>query len=79
MKLDKLFPARYAKGQDLKGKEVSLTIDTVRTERARPRQGAPEESIYVIYFQETEKGVVLSRTLANQIDDAVNGNRETDN
>ncbi len=79
MKLDQMFPKKYASGADLQGKDVSLTITQVRTERMRPHPNAKEEAKYVVYFAEATKGVILSRTLANQIDDAVNGDGDTDN
>lgn len=79
MKLDEMFPRRYASGADLDGKNVTLTIDSVRAERMRPRANAAEETNYVVYFVGAKKGVVLSKTLSNQIDDAVGGQRDTDN
>ncbi len=79
MKLDVMFPRKYATGADLKGKDVTLTISTVRAEKMRYGPGAKEEAKYVVYFVQTEKGVILSRTLSNQIDDAVDGEGETNN
>lgn len=80
MKLNDMFPRRYANGADLNGKAVTLTISSVQTERMRPSPGAPEQRKYVVYFQEAQKGVILSRTLANQIDAATNNSTgDTDN
>ncbi len=79
MKLAEIFPRKYASGKDLGGKDVTLTIATVCTEKMRAYAGGAEETKYVVYFTQAEKGVVLSRTLGNQIDDAVDGQGDTDN
>lgn len=67
MKLRDLYPSRYATGEDLAGKEVSLTIAGVSIEAMRPGPGQPEKQKPVLYFKEAKKGVVMSRTLARQI------------
>lgn len=76
MKISEMYPSKYAKGEDLKGREVTLTISRVSTERMRPSPNKPEEDKFVIYFQETQKGVILSMTLAKQIAQAI-GSEET--
>ena len=78
MKLNEMFPRKYATGQDLAGKSPTLTIAGVSSEKMRPSPQSPEVQKFVIYFQETKKGVVLSRTLAQQIARAV-GSDDTDN
>ncbi|OGO63228.1 MAG: hypothetical protein A2Z45_02450 [Chloroflexi bacterium RBG_19FT_COMBO_55_16] len=77
MKLSQMYPRRYATGEDLKGQSVSLTITKVTQEKMHPQPNAPEVERWVIYFKETQKGVILSRTLAYQIGEAV-GDEETD-
>src|SRR4030067_922138 len=77
MKLSQMYPRRYATGEDLKGQSVSLTITKVTQEKMHPQPNAPEVERSVIYFKETQKGVILSRTLAYQIGEAV-GDEETD-
>lgn len=67
MKLSQMFPRRFATGEDLQGKAVTLTIDRVSGEKMRPQAGAPEVEKWVLYFVETKKGVVLNRTLALQV------------
>jgi hypothetical protein len=67
MKLSKMFPRRYATGQDFGGKAFTLTIAKVASEKMRPHPNAPEIDKWVIYFKETQKGIVLNRTLAYQI------------
>lgn len=67
MKLTDMFPRKYASGDDLAGKPITLTITNVRTEKMRPQPAAPEQTKYVVYFENAGKGVILSRTLAYQI------------
>jgi hypothetical protein len=78
MKLNEMFPRKYATGEDLNGKVVVVTIARITSEKMRPNQASLEVEKFVIYFQETKKGVVLSRTLARQIARAV-GSDDTDN
>lgn len=67
MKLSQMFPKRYATGEDLQGKAVTLTIAKVNSEKMHPQPNAPEVERWVAYFKEARKGVILSRTLAYQI------------
>ena len=76
MKIDKMFPKKYATGSDLEG-PVTLSIARVQSEKMRPNPQSPEMNKWVVYFQGAQKGVVLSRTLAEQITEAV-GSDETD-
>jgi hypothetical protein len=78
MKLSKMFPRRYATGEDFGGKAFTLTVAKVTSEKMRPQPNAPEIEKWVIYFKETQKGVVLNRTLAYQIAKIL-GSDETDN
>lgn len=76
MKVSEMFPRRYATGEDLQGKAVTLTIARVAQEEMRPQAGAPPVKKHVVYFKGAVKGVILSRTLAYQIADAV-GDEDT--
>lgn len=76
MKVAEMFPRRYANGEDLKGKPVTLTIAKVHPEEMRPGGGTPITK-WVIYFEGARRGVVLSRTLATQIAEAL-GDDDTD-
>ena len=67
MKVSEMFPSKYLKGVDLQGKAWRLTIVGVAAERMSPGQGRPEEEKFILHFQETPKGVILSRTTAYQI------------
>ena len=77
MKLNELFPSKYATGQDLAGKSVALTISHLRSEKMIPTPGTPPVDKWVVYFKEAQKGVVLSKILATQIAQAV-GSEDTD-
>jgi len=77
MKLSQMFPRRFATGEDLQGQPVNLTISKVAQEKMRLQPNAPEVGRWVIYFKEAQKGVILSRTLAYQVGEAV-GDEETD-
>lgn len=66
MNIRTMFPRKYASGEDLNGRPVVLTIASVRPERMTPPGAAPVEK-YVVYFKGAERGVVLSRLLAEQI------------
>lgn len=76
MKISEIFPRKYATGEDLKGQPFTLTIRTVTMEEMHPQPGSPAEHKPVIYFAETQKGIILSPTLARQIQ-AIHGD-ETD-
>ena len=77
MKLTEMFPKRFATGEDLQGKAVTLTVQEVNSEKMRPQRNAPEVDRWVLYFKETKKGVILSRTLAYQIA-GILGSEDTD-
>jgi hypothetical protein len=77
MKISKMFPKRYATGEDLQGKTITLTIVKITAEKMHPQPNAPEADKWVIYFKEAKKGIILSRTLANQIAEVL-GSDETD-
>ena len=77
MKLTEMFPKRFATGEDLQGKAVTLTVQGVNSEKMRPQRNAPEVDRWVLYFKETKKGVILSRTLAYQIA-SILGSDDTD-
>ena len=70
MKIDEIFPRKYASGEDLAGKPVTLEIRAIIPETMRPGPGAQPVEKWVVYFERASKGVILSRTLANQIAEA---------
>ncbi len=77
MKLNDLFPCKYATGEDLAGKSVTLTISHLRLEKMIPTPGTAPVEKWVVFFKEAQKGIVLSKTLAFQISKAV-GSEDTD-
>jgi len=76
MKVDEMFPRKYANGGDLQGKAVTVEIAGVQQEQMRTAGTAPELK-YVLYVVGGHKGIVLSRTLAQQIA-AATGEQDTD-
>ena len=77
MKVTDMFPSRYVKGEDLKGKDVTVTIARIQSEKMRPNPQSPEMEKFVLYTAEGKKGIVLSKTLATQVARSV-GSYETD-
>lgn len=75
MNINAMFPRKYAVGMDLKG-PVTLAISHIEKEKMTPPGGKPTEK-FVIYFIGANRGVVLSRTLAEQIAEAT-GSQDTD-
>ena len=67
MKISTVFPKKYASGEDLAGKTVSLTVKTVAMESMHTAPGTPAESKPVLYFEHAVKGIILNPTLARQI------------
>jgi hypothetical protein len=76
MKVGEMFPSKYLNATDLGGRTYILTIRCVREEKVR-RQGGKEETAYVVYFQNAQKGLILCKTSAHQIAE-VCGNEDTD-
>jgi hypothetical protein len=76
MNVNDMFPKKYASGLDLQGRAVNVTIAGISKEQMHP-PGAGTVEKYVLYFKETGRGVVLTKTLAEQIAAAV-GHDETD-
>ena len=52
---------KYLTACELQGRRARLTIDRIEIEETHPRQGVTE-SCPVLYFRETKRGLVLSRT-----------------
>jgi hypothetical protein len=64
MKISEIYPRRFARGSDLKG-PATVTIKELTQEELHPA-GRPVKK-YVLWFEETPRGVILTRPLANQI------------
>jgi len=76
MKLDQMYPKKFATGDDLT-KPATLTITRVTSETMHVSANAPAVTKFVVWFNGATKGVILSRTLAGQIAEAL-GSEETD-
>ncbi len=77
MKLKDMFPRRYATGDDLQGKAVTLTIIRLAEEKMHPNPASPPVNRWVLYFDKARKGVILSRTLAYNVAEAL-GSEDSD-
>lgn len=61
-----LFPGRFLRATDFKGKTVTLTITDVELEPLPQDQGDEKER-GIVHFRETKKGLVINRTNASAI------------
>lgn len=63
MNIYELFPSKYVAHADLKGKDVDLTIASLRLEEMHT-EGNRKERKPVLYFEKASKGMVLNKTNA---------------
>ena len=75
MRVKDMFPRRWMVGADLAGKDFTLQIDAVQQEQIQV-QGGKKEPRWVLYFKGAKKGLILNRTIAEQIAGVV-GSEET--
>jgi hypothetical protein len=75
MKIGAAFPSKYIKVEDLQGRRVTATIDSVTVEEIG--QGDDKDTKPVVYFFGKEKGLALNRTNAATLTDIL-GTDETD-
>lgn len=61
MLLNDVFPSKYVKAADLKGREITVVIANVEVEKIG------DDRKMVVYFQGKEKGLVTNKTNANRI------------
>jgi hypothetical protein len=64
-KLNQMFPSKWLAASDLDDSDRTLTVRDVTQEIVG--QGEEAESKYVVYFRETEKGLVLNKTNATSL------------
>jgi predicted YcjX-like family ATPase len=57
---DELYPGRFIKSGDLRGRDVNLTIARVEVDDLEGTKGKQTKGI--VHFKETKKGLVLNRT-----------------
>jgi hypothetical protein len=67
VKINEMFPSKYATGADLNGRAVTVTIQAIRPEKMRPVATSEEVTKYVLYTVEGKRGIVLNKTLAHQL------------
>jgi hypothetical protein len=72
MRKDQIFPSKYLKEADLKGREVVVTIESVERVTFQGKPGL------VVNFEGKEKGLVVNQTIYDQIE-ASTGEYDTDN
>jgi hypothetical protein len=72
-----MFPNKYVTGADLGGRSFAVTVASIQLERMRANAQSPEEEKFVLYTSEGKKGIVLRKTLAKQIAQAL-GSEDTD-
>ena len=61
MELASIFPSRYVKASDLKGREITVVIARAEVEKLG------DDNKLVLYFQGAEKGLVTNRTNADRV------------
>jgi len=61
MEMATIFPSKYVKAADLKGKEITLVIARAEVEKLG------DDNKLILYFQGAEKGLVTNRTNADRI------------
>lgn len=66
MKLSQAFPSNFLKAEDLGGKSVTLTIQSVEMEEMG--QGRDKENKLVIQFAKTDKKLICNKTNAKTIE-----------
>lgn len=71
MRMSTAFPSKYLRAADLQGRDVTVTIE--RVEMADIGDGDEKP---VIYFRGKEKGLVLNKTNAGSISDALGDETE---
>lgn len=65
--VDLLFPSKYAKAADLRGKNVSVVIERILPREKLMMQGGKTDHKPVIFLKGKEKGWILNKTNARSI------------
>lgn len=71
MRKDQIFPSKYIKEPDLRGRDVTATIESVERVTFQGKPGL------VVHFEGKEKGLVVNQTIFDQIE-ASTGESDTD-
>lgn len=61
-----MFPGRFVAAEDLKGRDVVVTIDRVQKEKLKTNDGTNDDK-WLLYFQKAKKPLVLNTTNAKMI------------
>lgn len=78
MLIHKMFPSQYASGADLGGRSLVLTISHITKEEVFDKEKQQKTQKWVLYFSGAKKGVLLGKTQATEIADALK-EPDTDN
>ncbi len=65
--VDLLFPSKYAKAADLRGKSVAVVIERIDPREELMMQGGKRDHKPVVYLRGKEKGWILNKTNARAI------------
>ena len=66
MRVELMFPSKYIKALELKGKPYTVTISGIKADKLRKVDGT-QELKYIVSFEEAEKMLVLNKTNAYKI------------
>lgn len=66
-----MFPSKYLKAADFKGKDVSMTISDVDSDELRLEDNSKVKK-FIVHFKETDKMLVLNVTNAYAIAEELN-------
>lgn len=77
MRTSEAFPSQFLKKEDIGDRRVRVTVDHIQMETIQ--NGDHKENKPVVYFRNTEKGMVLNKGNAEAIQEAANGDDEMDN
>jgi len=65
--INDLFPSKWLTAADLKGQSMAVTIEKIELETMKGRDGKPDETKPVVFFEELDKGMVCNKTNAGTI------------
>lgn len=77
MDINKLYPSRYLKAEDLKGRAVRVTISAVTIEDLRNPRTNAKDAKAVLHFSRSEKVLPLNKTQAFALA-SITGSTDTD-
>ena len=63
----KLHDYRFLSGEELQGKEITLTIREVKSEEIYSQEAHGKELKHAVWFKETDKGIIVNATNAKAI------------